>query len=418
MSKIEKIQPSHIFTNYIFKAIPLAFDESMSYYETLCGVLDLLHTHTEVINNNANVVAELETYVEHYFDNLDVQEEINNKLDEMAENGELTDIIAQYLQLAGVLAYYRKADLKGAENLVNGSIAKTLGDSVYSDGLGSFYRIRTLTIDDVVDDDHIVALTNYPTLIAEKIPDGKIGELTNLTTTSKTNVVSAINEVNAKTNNHKFLYGIIRPTSEGWTILEDTQHTPVNLDSVSITDGNLIIHHSHDFTKVNSFQITPDETFAKYGITAGASVGLNSSRIEIFQNLHAGGFIRTNTGTPVIQTDYNNLIDSVSFSTNHLIVVFNEDLTGCYPNDWEAKFAGSGQIAVQQANKPKFICASLVSNRRLDIYCLLGDNTFSTDITDFDRVIVTMNYCKKINPQQLVDNTITGANFWIEGTFE
>ena len=108
----------------------------------------------------------------------------------------------------------------------------------------------------------------------------------------------------------------------------------------------------------------------------------------------------------------------MSFSTNHLIVVFNEDLTGCYPNDWEAKFAGSGQIAVQQANKPKFICASLVSNRRLDIYCLLGDNTFSTDITDFDRVIVTMNYCKKINPQQLVDNTITGANFWIEGTFE
>lgn len=95
MNKIEKIQPSHIFTNYVFKAIPLAFDESMSYYETLCGVLDLLHTHTEVINNNADVVAELESYVEHYFDNLDVQEEVNNKLDQMVLDGTLGEIINQ-----------------------------------------------------------------------------------------------------------------------------------------------------------------------------------------------------------------------------------------------------------------------------------------------------------------------------------
>ena len=31
-----------LFTNYIYKAIPLAFDESMSYYETLCGLLNYL----------------------------------------------------------------------------------------------------------------------------------------------------------------------------------------------------------------------------------------------------------------------------------------------------------------------------------------------------------------------------------------
>lgn len=418
MNKIEKIQPSHIFTNYIYKSIPLAFDESMSYYETLCGVLDLLHTHTEVINNNAEVVAELESYVEHYFDNLDVQEEINNKLDEMAESGELTDIIAQYLGLAGVLAFYRKADLKVAENLANGSVAKTLGDSIYSDGLGSFYRIRTLTIDDDVDEDHLVSLTNYPTLVAERIPDGKIGELTNLTTTSKTNVVSAINEINAKTNNHKYLYGIIRPTSEGWTILSDSTHVPVNLDSVEISNGNLLIRHNHDFTKVNSFQITPDETFCKYGITAGASVGLNSSSIELYQNLRAGGYIRTNTGTPVIQTNYSNLIDSVSFSTNHLIVVFNEDLTGLYPNEWSAYFAGVSVASTAATNKVKHLQPILISNRRIDIYCLLSNDSFSTDITDFDKIQVYMNYCNKVNPSDLVTNPISSANFWIEGIFE
>ena len=68
---IEKIKPSGIFTNYIFKTIPLAFDESMSYYETLCGILSLLKTQEEVVNNNADLLAELESYVQNYFKNLD-----------------------------------------------------------------------------------------------------------------------------------------------------------------------------------------------------------------------------------------------------------------------------------------------------------------------------------------------------------
>ena len=93
--EIEKIKPSGIFTNYIYKAIPLAFDESMSYYETLCGVLSLLKTQEEVVNNNADLLAELESYVKNYFDNLDVQEEINNKLDAMVEDGTLAEIINQ-----------------------------------------------------------------------------------------------------------------------------------------------------------------------------------------------------------------------------------------------------------------------------------------------------------------------------------
>lgn len=106
---IEVIKPSKtgLFTNYIFKAIPLAFDESLSYYETLLG---LLHYLKEVIiptvNNNANAVAELQTlyvelknYVDNYFKNLDVQEEINNKLDEMVVDGTLDSIISKYINI-------------------------------------------------------------------------------------------------------------------------------------------------------------------------------------------------------------------------------------------------------------------------------------------------------------------------------
>lgn len=97
MMNIEKIKPSGVFTNYIYKAIPLAFDESMSYYETLCALLDYLkNSVTPAVNNNADAIIELQNYVTHYFDNLDVTEEINNKLDEMSEDGTLANIIVNY----------------------------------------------------------------------------------------------------------------------------------------------------------------------------------------------------------------------------------------------------------------------------------------------------------------------------------
>lgn len=122
----------------------------------------------EQVEQLTNAFNELKAYIDNYFENLDVQDEIDNKLDEMAESGQLTDIIAQYLQLAGVLAYDTKTAMKNATNLVDGSIAKTLGNNTYSDGQGAFYKVRQIQNTDVVDDENIIAL-NEPNLVAEKI---------------------------------------------------------------------------------------------------------------------------------------------------------------------------------------------------------------------------------------------------------
>ena len=46
---------------------------------------------------------ELQNYINNYFDNLDVQEEINNKLDEMVENGELESILINYFNFNGYI---------------------------------------------------------------------------------------------------------------------------------------------------------------------------------------------------------------------------------------------------------------------------------------------------------------------------
>ena len=150
-------------------ALPTSFIDSMSYYEMLAWLCDYLNNQVvPAVNNNAEAIQELQDYVEHYFDNLDVQEEIDNKLDEMAESGELAEIIAQYIQLNGVLAYDTIADMAAAENLVAGSIARVLGNSAYATGDGAYYRVRALVNTDTVDGFNLVALHD-PTLVGERI---------------------------------------------------------------------------------------------------------------------------------------------------------------------------------------------------------------------------------------------------------
>ena len=168
MKNVEKIKPTGLFTNYIYKAIPLAFDESMSYYETLCGLLSYLKdTVIPTLNNNADAIIEvqslitqLQDYVDNYFKNLDVQQEINNKLDAMAQDGTLQEIIANYLNSKAIFGFDNVASMKQATNLINGSYAKTLGFYNKNDGGSALYKIRNITNDDIVDNATIIPLDN------------------------------------------------------------------------------------------------------------------------------------------------------------------------------------------------------------------------------------------------------------------
>lgn len=83
--------------------LPTAFTESMTYYEALAYFAKYLEeTVIPAVNQNAEATEELQTlftelksYVDNYFDNLDVQDEINAKLDAMVEDGTMATIINQ-----------------------------------------------------------------------------------------------------------------------------------------------------------------------------------------------------------------------------------------------------------------------------------------------------------------------------------
>lgn len=123
------------------------------------------------VEDYINQFNELHDYVHDYFDNLDVQEEINNKLDDMAEDGTLQAIIYNYLTTQGVLAYNTVTDLASDTYLVVGSHVKTYGYKRKGDGVYNLYTVREAEENETGDGYNTVLLASG--LIAEKLQSGK-----------------------------------------------------------------------------------------------------------------------------------------------------------------------------------------------------------------------------------------------------
>ena len=94
------------FRYWCQKVLPLVYDDSLSYYELLCKVVDYLNKTMEDVEtlhgdvtNLHTAYEELQSYVNNYFSTLDVQEEINNKLDQMANDGTLNILLQMHARM-------------------------------------------------------------------------------------------------------------------------------------------------------------------------------------------------------------------------------------------------------------------------------------------------------------------------------
>lgn len=92
------------FKAWFQKTLPLVYDDSLTYQELLYKLIAKINEVVESQNQtNENfdelyaLFIQLKEYVDNYFKNLDVQEEINNKLDEMAKDGTLDKIINEQI---------------------------------------------------------------------------------------------------------------------------------------------------------------------------------------------------------------------------------------------------------------------------------------------------------------------------------
>lgn len=178
-----KLSPFKLQVLQNFPYIEADFD-AITNYQLLCKVVDYLNqvidnmnttesiVQTQIENIDAlyNAYVELHTYIDNYFKNLDVQDEINNKLDEMAEDGTIGQIIEPFLNSRAEWAFDTVAEMKLATNLINGSYTYTLGFYNINDGGASHYKIRTKTNEDVINEYDLISLYDE-NLVAEYIED-------------------------------------------------------------------------------------------------------------------------------------------------------------------------------------------------------------------------------------------------------
>lgn len=159
-------------TEYLNSVIKNSNDQNDSITNLYNAFLDLQTYMNDSVDSLESAFNTLDDYVRNYFANLDVQDEINNKLDQMLEDGVLEQIIEQFIQSTALWCFDTVADMKLATNLINGSYAKTLGYYSVNDDGGANYKIRTKEESDVPDDMFLIAIGS--TLVAELILDNPL----------------------------------------------------------------------------------------------------------------------------------------------------------------------------------------------------------------------------------------------------
>lgn len=189
MKEVERL-PLKDFTRYCMSIaqVPSSYLSGLTMEEQLLWLCSFLTNEViPTVNNNGEAVEELQQlyiqlkdYVDNYFDNLDIQEEVNTKLEEMASSGELAELISQYLEAQAVIGFNTCSSLAGAENLANGSFARTMGRNSYNDGYGAFYKVRQRINTDDPDGYNLIVLTETENLVAEKIPDIKDSQISTI----------------------------------------------------------------------------------------------------------------------------------------------------------------------------------------------------------------------------------------------
>ena len=202
MIKVDNVEKP--FASYMQKVIPLAFNESLSYYEQLCLILNYikneitpsLNTLIDEYSDVVNSVEKLQNYIDDYFNSEDFNNKIttaiDTKLNAMATSGELENIITAYLKLNALICFDTVPLMKASTNLTNGSYVKTYGSTEFNNKKGAFYKVRTKQESDVVDEVNIIEL--YNNLVAVLILQDDFDSLQ----TQVNNLSDSLNTTNQK----------------------------------------------------------------------------------------------------------------------------------------------------------------------------------------------------------------------------
>lgn len=87
----------------------------------------------------------------------------------------------------------------------------------------------------------------------------------------------------------------LRNDGAGWYALSDSEHEPLGLAGVETHPTYIVALYNFKAARVHALIVSPDETLAALGYSAGASVGLSSALVRIGY----GGLVRPRAIDPM-----------------------------------------------------------------------------------------------------------------------
>lgn len=306
--------------------LPSSYKQSLTYEEQLIWFCDFLENKViPAVNQNAeaveemqNLFNELQTYVNEYFSNIDVQEEINNKLDEMAESGELEEIIGVYLNANGILTFDTLNDMIISDKLVDGSVARTLGGLAFNDKNGHLYKIEHI-ISANPDGTNLINL-GHDDLYARLILEPKIvNSLTDTDPTVNAPSVSAVNTaLGSKANSsdvytkteidnkyNTFQKAIINTQRETEDFIQNLKLTFRRIGNIVFVNGILNVLVKQGGSSGSLFSFSTDSEQTGYGLFTIPEFAKTTEEIPTGDNnIHLGSYVGLSPSTFKSGDDY------------------------------------------------------------------------------------------------------------------
>ena len=388
----KKLYPFKWFVLQNFPFIEADFD-AITNYQLYCKVVEYLNKTLENVNvigteleQLVNAFNDLQDYVNNYFENLDIQEEINNKLDDMAEHGELTELITAYLNLKCILAFNNIEDMENATNLIDGSYIKTYGRNTINDGGGAFYYVREIQNTDVVDGVNVVAL-NDPNLVAIKVLDTDNKNI--LSQIIDTSIYAQIYtaDINKGANGLAFANGYVYACGSNGSNSNSGFIVKINLTTGERTalQNNLNIGHANDITYCDKdgylyiacsggsnglpqisvyntdLQFIKNIDFTNIGSGTAWGIAYNSSK-DVFYVLSEGQILEMNYALDtVINTKNMETIDvqtvgqSLYCDDNYIFYIYNIEM------NVNSRTSLANRIDVYETNSLQYVTSQKVS---------------------------------------------------------
>lgn len=126
------------FRMWCQKVLPLVYDDSLSYYEVLCKVLDYLNkamedteTLEEDVTNLYNAYEALQDWINQYYESEDFEQAINDGIDRLIESGQMEQwISADVAELINGVVANQIGDVVAAQ--IGGEVGRQIGTTVAS----------------------------------------------------------------------------------------------------------------------------------------------------------------------------------------------------------------------------------------------------------------------------------------------